>query len=127
MDVNTKRWVLFAYGVASVFVFLTMRQVLMVASDFFRLQEMTLGGVVSAFDVGAVMLGVVAFFVLSKNAKATAFMSEVVVELSKVTWPVRRETLLSTVVVVVLVGIAAIILALFDALWGTLSEKILTF
>lgn len=127
MDVNTKRWVLIAYGVASVFVFLLMRQVLMVVWDFFRFQEVSVGGVVSALDVGAVALGVATFFVLSKNAKATAFMSEVVVELSKVTWPVRRETLLSTVVVVILVGIASIILAVFDATWGTLSEKVLTY
>ena len=127
MEINAKRWVQFSYSVASVLVFLTMRQVLIVVWDFFRLQEMSVGGVVSALDVGAVAFGVATFFILSKNVKATAFMSEVVVELSKVTWPVRRETLLSTVVVVVLVGIAATILALFDAAWGTLSEKILTF
>ena len=62
MEINAKRWVQFSYSVASVLVFLTMRQVLIVVWDFFRLQEMSVGGVVSALDVGAVAFWVASLF-----------------------------------------------------------------
>ncbi len=54
-------------------------------------------------------------------------MHEVVLELSKVTWPLPRETVTSAAVVVVMVAIASAILSLFDSLWGTLTQKLLTF
>jgi preprotein translocase SecE subunit len=48
------------------------------------------------------------------------FTNEVISELSKVVWPARKETALSTVVVTVLVGICSIILFGFDMFWGML-------
>lgn len=47
-------------------------------------------------------------------AKATQFLREVKVELKKVTWPSRKETLASTGVVIVLVVIISAFLGLVD-------------
>ena len=47
-------------------------------------------------------------------AKITEFLREVRVELKKVTWPTRKETMASTVVVLVTVIISAIYLGLVD-------------
>jgi preprotein translocase subunit SecE len=47
-------------------------------------------------------------------AKITEFLREVRVELKKVTWPSRKETMASTVVVLITVIISAIYLGLVD-------------
>ena len=47
-------------------------------------------------------------------AKTTQFLREVKIELKKVTWPSRKETLASTVVVIVLVFIISAFLGFVD-------------
>jgi preprotein translocase subunit SecE len=49
--------------------------------------------------------------------RANIFLNEVASELSKVTWPERKETVSSAGVVVVLLSIASFILFLIDYLW----------
>lgn len=73
----------------------------------------------------ALGLGFIIFYSLLKNKKSHTFTTEVVLELSKVTWPVRKETLVSTVVVIVMVGIASLILLLYDSIWGWVTKKLL--
>ena len=42
------------------------------------------------------------------------FLQEVRAEASKVTWPTRRETMITTIMVFVMVGVAGIFFALAD-------------
>lgn len=75
-------------------------------------------------DLLAVIVAVAVFIVLKKQPKVNEFSDQVITELSKVTWPPRKETLLSTIVVVVMVAICAVILFGFDTLWGTLVKML---
>ena len=75
---------------------------------------------VSPVDMLAVVMGIVTFVVLLKNQRVNTFTNEVLTETGKVTWPNRKETVLSTGVVSVLVGICAVILFGFDMLWGAI-------
>ena len=59
-----------------------------------------------------------------RNPKVNRLAVEVVTELSKVTWPTRKELSASTVVVVVISIIAAIILGLFDFFWAWFTDMI---
>jgi preprotein translocase subunit SecE len=61
---------------------------------------------------------------IRQNAAANQFLNEVVQELSKVTWPTRKETVMSTGVACILVVICAAVLLLFDTLWGTVLRGI---
>lgn len=65
--------------------------------------------------------------VVRRNEKANLFLNEVAGELNKVTWPARKETVLSTGVVIVMVGICSLILFMFDFLWGTITGGMLGF
>lgn len=47
-------------------------------------------------------------------AKTTQFLREVKIELKKVTWPSRKETLASTAVVIILVIIISVFLGIVD-------------
>jgi preprotein translocase SecE subunit len=75
--------------------------------------------VVSPVEMLAVAMGIVTFIVLLRNQRVNTFTNEVLTEAGKVTWPNRKETVLSTGVVSVLVAICAVILFGFDMLWGT--------
>lgn len=59
-----------------------------------------------------------------RSAVSNQFLNEVVQELSKVTWPTQKETVLSTGVACVLVVVCALVLLMFDSLWGTILRGI---
>lgn len=60
-----------------------------------------------------------------RHPKLNRLAVEVVTELSKVTWPTRKELSASTVVVIVVSIIASIILGVFDMFWAWATEQLL--
>lgn len=71
------------------------------------------------------LVGVLLMVILSTNKTTTSFIDEVFSELQKTTWPNARETSLSTVVVSILIGIAALVLFFMDSVWGLFFRTIL--
>jgi preprotein translocase subunit SecE len=68
-------------------------------------------------QIAAVVIAGIAFLVVYQNDDANQFMNEVMLELSRVSWPTTKETSSSTVVVMIMVLICGVILGLFDYLW----------
>ena len=58
----------------------------------------------------------------TSNDKANQFMNEVMVELSRVTWPTQKETTSATIVVIIMVLISGMALGLMDYFWTSLAE-----
>jgi preprotein translocase subunit SecE len=56
--------------------------------------------------------------------RAVQFLREVKIELKKVTWPTRKQTLGSTAVVIVLVMIISVFLGLVDVSLGNLVQVV---
>ncbi|MDJ0766573.1 MAG: preprotein translocase subunit SecE [Myxococcota bacterium] len=75
---------------------------------------------ITAGSVGAIALALY----LWRHPKVSRLSVEIVTELSKVTWPTRKELSASTVVVIVLSVIAATILWLFDFFWAWTTDLI---
>jgi preprotein translocase subunit SecE len=72
-----------------------------------------------------VAVGVLTFSLLQFNPTITTWAEEVVVELKKVVWPTREQTIGMTIVVCVMVLISGLILGLFDVVSGqTLNSGI---
>lgn len=88
-----------------------------VKSGFFQL--------VSIPDLIGVAVGLVGFVVALKNASLIGFLDECLVELIKVVYPTPRESGQSGIVVVVMVGVATLILAVFDYVWWLLTRLVL--
>src|SRR5688572_22533612 len=63
-----------------------------------------------------IAVGVLLFSILFFSKKANVWAEEVVLEVSKVVWPSRKDTVGMTIVVCVMVFIASIILFMFDNL-----------
>ena len=57
-------------------------------------------------------------------AKATKFLSEVKVEVKKVTWPSKKEAIGGTTVVVVVVFLVALFLGIVDALLSKIVQSL---
>ena len=70
---------------------------------------------------------VILFLGLYQNAKVNTYMTEVIAELKKVTWPVSKEVYAATLVVIIAVLIASVILGLFDSLWSFLIRHIIQY
>ena len=118
-----KKWVILGLGVASFLLFLVLKEVNFVVWDYFRLPQYD--QYVLALPVWvSIGLAALCFFVLVKNQKIYAFLSEVAIELSKVVWPAGKETGLSSVIVSVMVAIAAVIIGIYDGFWGFVMKKI---
>jgi preprotein translocase subunit SecE len=63
-------------------------------------------------------LGVAAAFYLGSNKERHEYFLAAIGELRKVTWPSMPDTRRMTVIVCVVVGIFAVILAIFDFIWA---------
>lgn len=123
---ETQRWVNLALLLATGVVFLFLSKLFGALWDLARFpafEEWPVAPAVLAAFAGSAAAG----FGVRRSEKANRFLNEVVVELGKVTWPMRKETFASSSVVAVLVGIAAVFLTLFDVLWGTMARGLFRF
>jgi len=73
------------------------------------------------------VLGVAVAIYYWKKPDARKYADEVAEELSKVTWPSRKEVTNSTTVVVLTTLFATVFFALMDRFWGFITDKIYTF
>ena len=73
----------------------------------------------------ATILGIVTFLVLNRHPKVISFTDEVIIELRKVTWPEKDETLRSTIVVIGLTLFIAGALASYDYVWSQVTQLVL--
>ena len=64
--------------------------------------------------VGAVVVGSVGAFVLYRNDRVFELAAEVTNELRKVTWPSRKETMITTAMVFVMVAVASVLFLVAD-------------
>lgn len=78
----------------------------------------------TAIAAGAGLVAFISAVVAYRSKKVHTFVVEVCVELSKVSWPTRKETWSQTIVVLVVSAIAAIILGVYDAVWSHITDLI---
>jgi preprotein translocase SecE subunit len=75
--------------------------------------------------VGSIALGAILGFGLYFNDKSNAFMNEVILEMSRVTWPASKDTTNATIWVILFVLVAGALLGAFDSLWSWIIKMLL--
>jgi preprotein translocase subunit SecE len=80
----------------------------------------------AVYIAGAVVGALVALYYWRKP-EARQYATEVAEELSKVTWPSRKEVVNSTTVVLVYTLFATVFFALMDQFWKYVTDKIYSF
>lgn len=73
----------------------------------------------------SILLGFILFVGLWRSDRANQFMNEVVVELSRVTWPTSKDSLRATVVVMIMVLISGLFLGGMDSLWTWMLQLVI--
>lgn len=73
----------------------------------------------------AVLAGLIMFVVMARNTKAVEFTDDVFAEMKKTTWPTSKETAASTVVVSIMVVIAALMFLVMDLIWKSVFDFLL--
>ncbi|MGD8860616.1 MAG: preprotein translocase subunit SecE [Myxococcales bacterium] len=112
------RWVQVAYMVFFLFTLWLLDKIVLLTWSLFAEPNPTLVTALCAAAAGALT------FYLYRHPSVNRLSYEVVGELAKVTWPSRRETQASTIVVIVASVIAAVILGSFDAVWSAITDLI---
>ena len=74
---------------------------------------------------GSIALGAALGLGLYLNDSSNAFMNEVVLELSRVTWPTTKETTNATIWVILFVVVAGAMLGALDSLWAWMIKLVL--
>ena len=113
-----ERWVQFSFIGLALVAFYLLDKIVFLVWDIFQEPDPMYVTIVSA--VGALALGVG----LYKHPGVNDFAHDVAGELSKVTWPSRKETWSNTTVVVITTFIAAVILFVFDMAWSSITDLI---
>ena len=78
----------------------------------------------SLVTLGSVVLGVASAIMLHRTPAAYGLVHDVAEEMARVSWPTRKETSQSTIVVVVTSIVAAIMLFLFDSVWSAVTDLV---
>ena len=73
---------------------------------------------------GAAVLAVVIGLIVYRSDRVFNAAGDVAEELSKVTWPTKKETQAATIVVIVMVLVSALIMGLFDLMWLALTRLV---
>lgn len=113
-----ERWVQFAFVALAVFLVYVTDKLVTFGWEFWAEPDDT---IVTAV---AVAVGLAGSFLAYQNDRIRDFATEVVTELSKVTWPTREETWYSTLVVLTASFIAAVYTGMFDAIWSAITDLV---
>lgn len=110
------RWVQYVFViVAALVLWLTDKLITQIWQNWGEPSDVLVTVISAAVGVGTAL-------VLYRNPKANRLVTDVVGELSKVTWPSRKETYASTVIVIVTSIIAAAIVGSFDFVWSAITD-----
>lgn len=120
---RSKKSISIIYLACGVITWLIMRELIATLWVILRL-SMPVDWAIAPTEIIAGAIGLAVFIALLKNEKVNTFTNEVITELSEVVWPNRKETVMSTGIVSVLVGICSVILFGFDMIWGMMVRLI---
>ena len=82
-------------------------------------------GLLPRSGVSGIVGGIVTFMILVRNQAAVTFTGESIVELAKVTWPDREETVRSSNIVIGVTFFIAGCLAFYDFIWKRVANLFL--
>ncbi|MDP2599889.1 MAG: preprotein translocase subunit SecE [Deltaproteobacteria bacterium] len=120
---NLKKWVNLSFLFCGIVTWIFLREIFEVV--FSAVGFVQPGWLLAPSDIAGVAAGLAVFVFFVKWPRANGYLESVLVELSKVTWPARKETIISTGVVAVLAAIATVCVLFFDTVWAWIARSIL--
>jgi len=122
---GVQRYVVFSFLIGAGLLWVTLSRIFQAIAFAVNAPDFEiLGSQFTASKALGMGISLVVTYVAFKNQRVNQFSSEVVAELKKVTWPGKDETKHATFVVIITTLIIALILGLFDAVWGWATSHI---
>ncbi|MEC9396951.1 MAG: preprotein translocase subunit SecE [Myxococcota bacterium] len=124
------KWVSLVYAAAAILIFILLDKsfewigISLLNPNFFDYE--VLGSYVRVRTVAALVGAIGATFYAYRRADVFAYLSEVIMELKRVTWPSLDETRRSTIVVIVFTILLSTYLATFDYIWKLVTDFIIS-
>ena len=124
------KWVSLVYAAAAILIFILLDKsfewigISLLNPNFFDYE--VLGSYVRVRTVAALVGAIGAAFYAYRRADVFAYLSEVIMELKRVTWPSLDETRRSTIVVIVFTILLSTYLATFDYIWKLVTDFIIS-
>jgi preprotein translocase SecE subunit len=87
--------------------------------------ESSLKSIDLVIRLGSIVLGAGLGLGLYLNDASNAFTNEVVLEMTRVTWPATKESMNATIWVILFVLVAGAVLGAFDSLWAWIIKIII--
>ena len=122
---KTKKIINICLIILCVFLYLVASQIAELVFDWLEIAT-TRDYLLTFSEIASIVFCALVFVFARRSKRLTGFLNEAVNELSKVSYPTKKESGQSAVVVIVMVGIATLFLALFDSVWSFLTQLILT-
>jgi preprotein translocase subunit SecE len=119
-----KRIVAIFYVLAAIALGVFLEKVLALVFGYTRVNDFSVLGDWTLSTVVGYAIAAIVAVVVWRIPKTQTVSLEIALELRRVTWPSLRETRAATVAVIVASLVAAVILGLFDLLWGQLSKLV---
>lgn len=116
-----ERYVMFAFIAGAILILWLLDKIVNLVWDQFAEPPSTL------ITAGSAAVAIGSMLYAYKHPTLNKLANECAQELSKVTWPTRRETYAATIVVIVTSVIAAILIGLFDTAWSGLTDLVYKF
>ncbi len=120
-SMTNQRYITLTFLVCAVIIGITVRSAVVEAFAIGGWADPLLFNVLQVSVLLAIASALVGFFAFLRNLKAVSFVDEVVVEMRKIFWPDREETVNSTTIVIVSCFIIAGSLAAFDFVWAKVT------
>jgi preprotein translocase SecE subunit len=123
MENQRQKWVNITFGILGIITWLIASVAFSKIAAVYNL-ESRVKQIDMVISIGSMVLGLVLALILYFNDKSNAFMNEVVLEMSRVTWPASKDTTNATIWVILFVLLASGILWAVDSLWGSLINML---
>lgn len=123
--ISNKKWILLGYTVISILIWVTFAKFFSTIFGWFNFNDTNILG--PQFKLSTLLGLVITLSALIFCIRSPTIMTlsdEIIIELRKVSWPTRRESYYSTLVVIILVLIMAAVLGVFDAIWLKVTNLI---
>lgn len=124
MDSQHRKWVNLSYLVAAALLYYIVFSFSMKFAAVYDL-ETRVRNMELILRLVSIVFGTALFVSLYRHEIVNRFMGEVMLELSRVTWPTQKETSHATFIVIIMVMISGMILGVLDYIWTALLQWIL--
>ncbi len=118
---NNQRYITLTFLCAAAIIGITIRSAAVEGIAIAGWADPLLLNLIQLSVIIAIASGVIAFIFMLRNEQAVSFVDEVCVEMRKIYWPDREETINSTTVVIVSCFIITASLAAFDFIWAKVT------